>query len=49
MAQVDWTVLYNDQDTNSAFEIFYNEITEMYNEAFLKIKIKMFIMSENHG
>ena len=39
----------NDQDTNSAFEIFYNKITEIYNEAFPKIKIKMCIMSGNHG
>ena len=49
MAQVDWTILYNDQDKNFAFEIYYNKITEIYNEAFPKIKIKMFVMSENHG
>ena len=28
MAQVDWRVLYNNQDTNSAFEVFYNKVTE---------------------
>ena len=43
MAQVDWTILYN-QDTTSAFEVFHNKITEIYNEAFPEIKIKMFIM-----
>ena len=49
MAQVDWTILYNNQDTNSAFEVFHNKITKIYNEAFPKIKINIFIMEENHG
>ena len=40
MAQVDWTILYDNQYTNSAFEVFHNKITEIYNEAFPKIKIK---------
>ena len=40
MAQVDWTVLYNNQDTNSAFEVFHNKVTEIYNVAFPKVKIK---------
>ena len=40
MAQVDWTILYNNQETNSAFEVFHIKTTEMYNEAFPKIKIK---------
>ena len=44
MAQVDWTIFYNNQDTNSAFEVFHNKIIEIYNEAFPKMKIKMFIM-----
>ena len=48
MDQVDWAILYNNQDTNSAVKIFHNRITEIYNEAFRKIEIKMLIMSENH-
>ena len=40
MAQVDWTILYNNQDINFAFEVFPNKITEIYNEAFPKIKMK---------
>ena len=40
MAQVDWTILCNNQDTNSSFEVFHNKITEIYNGAFPKIKIK---------
>ena len=40
MAQVDWTVLYNNQDTNSAFEVFHKKVTEIYNIAFLKVRIK---------
>ena len=40
MAQVDWTTLYNNQDTNSAYEVFHNKINKIYNEAFPKIKIK---------
>ena len=40
MAQVDWTILYNNQDTNSSIEVFHNKITEIYNGAFPKIKIK---------
>ena len=40
MAQVDWTVFCNNQDTNSAFEMFHNMVTEVYNVAFPKVKIK---------
>ena len=40
MVQVDWTVLYNNQDTNSPFEVFQNKVIEIYNVAFPKVKIK---------
>ena len=40
MARVDWTVLYNNQDTNFAFEVYHNKVTEIYNVAFPKVKIK---------
>ena len=39
MAQVDWIILYNNPETKSAFEVFHYKITEIYNEAFPKIKI----------